>query len=69
MTDTVRVANYHTRLEAELAARSLDGAGIPYVIESAEGMLHGPFGPGASILVRSDQAASARDVLRASDDP
>lgn len=63
MSDTVIVADFRTRAEAELAAKSLDGAGIPYVIQSAEGMLHGPFPPGAQIRVLAQDEEAARDVL------
>jgi len=42
---------------------TLKGAEIPYLIQSAEGMLHGPFGPGATILVRPDHADEARELL------
>ena len=68
MTDTVSAANYRTRLEAELAGRFLEGAGIPYVINSPEGMLHGPLGTGAMVLVRSADLDLAREILRGGDD-
>lgn len=60
----VTVANFRTRLDAEMASQLLAGHGIPFVIQSAEGMLHGPLSPGASILVRPDQADAARAILR-----
>ena len=60
----VAVANYRTRLEAELAAAFLEDAAIPYVIQSLEGILHGPLGPGATLLVRPEHAALARELLR-----
>lgn len=63
MTATVPVGNYRTKLEAEFAATILAGADIPYVIQSMEGLLHGPLGPGATILVRAEQAADARELL------
>lgn len=63
MTDILPIANFRTRLEAELAARALDGAAVPYVINSQEGMLHGPLGDGATILVRSADVELARQVL------
>lgn len=59
----VPVRNYRTRLEAELAAMFLAQADIPSVIQSTEGMLHGPLGPGATVLVRVDQVSAARAVL------
>jgi hypothetical protein len=63
VTDVIPIANFRTRLEAELAARLLDGAAVPYVINSPEGMLHGPLGNGATILVRSEDVEFAREVL------
>ncbi|MEX0690612.1 MAG: hypothetical protein WD934_10670 [Gemmatimonadales bacterium] len=63
MTDTVVVATFRTRAEAELAALSLQGAEIPYLIQSAEGMMHGPLGPGAQIRVLSAAAPAARELL------
>jgi hypothetical protein len=66
VTDVIPIANFRTRLEAELAARLLEGAAVPYVINSQEGMLHGPLGDGATILVRSDDVELAREVLAGS---
>jgi hypothetical protein len=63
MTNPVVVASYRTHLEAEVAARILEAADIPCVINSAEGMLYGPLGVGATILVRPDDAEAAREVL------
>jgi hypothetical protein len=63
VTDIIPIANYRTRLEAELAGRLLEGAAVPYVINSAEGMFHGPLADGATILVRADDVELARDVL------
>jgi len=63
MTETVQVANFRTRLDAELAARALDALDIRYVINSAEGAGSGPLGPGATILVRPADAALAREAL------
>lgn len=63
MPDTVTVASFRTRAEAELAALALEGAGIPYLIQSAEGMLHGPLGPGADIRVPRSAESAARDLL------
>ena len=40
--DPIAVANYRTRLEAEVASNVLTANGIPFVIQSAEGMLYGP---------------------------
>jgi hypothetical protein len=63
VTDVIPIANFRTRLEAELAARLLEGADVPYVINSPEGMLHGPLGNGATILVRTEDVEFAREVL------
>lgn len=65
MIGTVPVANYRTKLEAELAAGALVAASIPYVIQSMEGIVPGPLGPGATIMVRAEHAARARDLLPA----
>jgi len=66
VTDILPIANFRTRLEAELAARLLDGAAVPYLINSQEGMAHGPLGDGATILVRADDVELAREVLAGS---
>jgi hypothetical protein len=65
VTDIIPIANFRTRLEAELAARLLEGAAVPYVINSPEGMLHGPLGDGATILVREEDVELAREALAA----
>ncbi len=67
MSDTVPIANFRTRMEAEVAAGLLRVGGIPYVIQSAEGMLHGPLGPGATIFVREKDIEEARELLDGSD--
>lgn len=63
MDGPVEIANFRTKLEAEIAAAVLEAAGIPYLIQSAEGILHGPINPGATILVSESAAAQARAVL------
>jgi hypothetical protein len=64
MTDTtVAVADFRTRLEAEVAAQALDEARIRYVINSDEAMLHGPLSVGTTILVREQDADRARRIL------
>ncbi|UCC73933.1 MAG: DUF2007 domain-containing protein [Gemmatimonadota bacterium] len=63
MKDAVKVANFRTKTEAEAAAGLLKNAGIPYLIQSAEGMLHGPLNPGATIYVAPEAADRAREVL------
>lgn len=61
--DPIAVANYRTRLEAEVASNVLTANGIPFVIQSAEGMLYGPMPAGATLLVREEHAALARELL------
>jgi hypothetical protein len=63
MEDLVEIANFKTKMEAEAAAVLLQNEGIPYLIQSQEGMLHGPFFPGATILVVPELAEEAREVL------
>jgi hypothetical protein len=67
VTDIIPIANFRTRLEAELAARLLDGVAVPYLINSPEGMAHGPMVDGATILVRAEDVELAREVLSAPD--
>lgn len=64
MKNPVFVANYRTRLEAELASKLLIAAGIPFLLQSGEGMLYGPLPAGSSILVRQEDAERARHILR-----
>lgn len=63
MDKPVAIANFRTKLEAETAAGLLKNAGIPYLIQSQEGMLHGPMAPGATLYVPSAQEEEAREVL------
>ena len=63
MEDLVAIANFMTKTEAEAAAGLLKNEGIPYLIQSQEGMLHGPINPGATIYVAPEVADQARDVL------
>jgi hypothetical protein len=63
MKDAVKLANFRTKTEAEAAAGLLKNAGIPYLIQSAEGMLYGPLFPGATIYVAPELLDDARDVL------
>ncbi len=63
MSDLVAIANFHTKAEAEMAGGLLEAAGIPYVIQSTEGILHGPINPGATLLVGEAAAPHARTVL------
>ncbi len=63
MESPVQIANYRTKLEAEIAGGILDSAGIPYLIQHTQGILHGPLGPGATILVSPHLAVHARATL------
>ena len=63
MDAPVKIANFRTKVEAEATAVLLKNAGIPYLIQSAEGMLHGPLYPGATIYVAPEAAEHAREVL------
>jgi Putative prokaryotic signal transducing protein len=63
MREPVVVANFRTRLDAESAAGLLAHAGIPFVVQSGEGMGMGPLPQGASLIVREDQVDAARRVL------
>lgn len=63
MKDAVKLANFRTKTEAEAAAGLLKSAGIPYLIQSAEGMLHGPLFPGATIYVPPEALDHARSIL------
>lgn len=61
--DLVKIANFRTKAEAEIAAGVLENEGIRYLIQSQEGMLHGPLTPGASILVSAEDAEEARELI------
>lgn len=61
--EPVVVAHFRTRLEAESAGGLLAHAGIPFLLQSAEGIGMGPLPQGASLIVRADQADAAREVL------
>ncbi len=63
MHDPVAIANFGTKLKAEMAAGLLDNAGVPCLIQFTEGILHGPRGPGATILVGETVVSHARVVL------
>ncbi len=62
-TESVVVATFRTRLDAESAAGLLEHAKIPFVIQSAESAGMGPLSQGTRLLVRADQAAAARRIL------
>ena len=47
MDAPVEITNFRTKLEAEIAGGILESAGIPYLIQHSEGILHGPLSPGA----------------------
>ena len=63
MEEPVAVANFRTKMEAEIAAAALDEEGIPYLIQSQEGMLYGPLYPGATLYVPAADAARAREII------
>lgn len=68
MKDPIAIANFRTKLEAETAATILANNGIPYLIQSQEGMMHGPMGVGATIFVTEADAKRARLVLFGEDE-
>ncbi len=61
--EPVVVATFRTRLDAESAGGLLAHAGIPFVVQSAEGMGMGPLPQGATLIVRDDQAEAAHRLL------
>ena len=63
MSDLVPVKNFRTRMEAEVTAGLLGDAGIPYVIQSAEGSGIVPMPGGATLLVRPEDLVKAVRVL------
>lgn len=63
MSEHVAVANFRTKMEAEIAAEVLSKEDIPYLIQSQEGMLHGPLYPGATLFVAAEHAARAREII------
>jgi hypothetical protein len=63
VTQPVPLATFRTRLQAAIAAGLLDHAGLPFVIQSPEGIGMGPLSEGASLLVRADDVEAARRVL------
>lgn len=63
MRDLTPIANFRTRVEAELAAQLLEGASVPFVIESTESMQYGPLGIGTTIFVRAEDVERARELL------
>ena len=68
MDGPVEIANFRTKLEAEMAGGLLENAGIPFLIQSTEGMLHGPINPGATLLVGREMVAQAKAVLGKADE-
>ncbi len=63
MDSPIEIASFRTKLEAEIAGGLLESAGIPYLIQHSEGILHGPLSPGAAILVSHHLAVQARAAL------
>ena len=61
--ETIPAANFRFRREAVTAKALLENAGIPSVIQSAEGSGFGPIAGGSSILVRPEDLGRARAVL------
>lgn len=67
MSETVVVARFAYRHQAEFAANVLQGAGIPAFprIDDAGGLYVGmTFSNPARVIVRAEDLAGARDVLR-----
>jgi len=63
MENPVVVATFRSRMEAEVASNLLARQGIPFVIQSPEGMQYGPLPQGARVLVRPRDLEAARTVL------
>ena len=63
MDDKVAIGNFRTKLNAEIAAGLLANQHVPFLIQSTEGMLHGPIAPGATIFVPHALAAQAKRIL------
>lgn len=63
MTETVKLANFRTKVDAEIAGGLLDNADVPYVIQSQAGMLHGPMSVGATLLVSKEDLERAAAIL------
>jgi len=59
----VEAVSFLTRAEAELAGAFLRAADIPHLIQSAEGMMHGPLPAGAHVLVWEDDLPRALEAL------
>lgn len=59
----IAIGNFRTKLDAEIAGGVLTNEEIPHLIQSAEGMLHGPIPTGATIYVSSDVAERAKKLL------
>ena len=66
MTHLVAVAVFPARIEAELARGALEAAGIYSVIGSDDAGQQNPglvYSGGATVLVRAEDLASARQIL------
>ncbi len=63
MSETIEVANFRTKVDAEIAGGLLDNADIPFVLQSQEGMLHGPINPGATLFVSKENLERAAAIL------
>ncbi len=62
-SELVAVANFRTRVEAEMAAGFLKAAGISSVIQSAEGSGYGPIAGGSTVLVAPELEERALEIL------
>ena len=63
MSETVVVAVFAHRFQADLAAGYLEDADIPVVVFADDGGGAYPLGTGAQVVVPSEVAEWARDVL------
>lgn len=63
MARLVTVANFRTRLDAEVAGGLLAAAGIPFLIQSGEGMGIVPAPAGADLKVNPEDAERAHAIL------
>lgn len=66
MSDVVTIARFGSHIEADLAKSALDASGIAAWVTADDAGGQGPyldFAGGVSVLVRSDDAEAAREVL------
>ena len=67
MKDFVALANFRTKLEAEIVTGLLEGDGIPFLIQSLEGAGIVPGPRGATIMVSPEDLARAHDLTAPSE--